>query len=156
MLQENQMILFISLAIVVFGLSIYLGFIFNQLKKQKELSLLKEKEYQEALKKREESILESLRLLSRAIINEQCEISEGCIRITKLKVIIPKLEENKDLKIFNQMYTEIERFPILETRNALSSKEKFNQDKERFRIEDIYKDQIIKACSSLLEAIEQY
>jgi hypothetical protein len=153
MLEENQITLFIILGTVVLILATYLGFIFNKLKIQKEITAIKEMEYQEAVRKREESIVESLGLIARALINEQCDLSEGCIRIKKLKEIIPRLEDNKDLKIFNQMYAEIEKFPILEARNSQSSQEKFKQDKERFKIEDIYKIQIINTCKTLLDCI---
>lgn len=153
MLEENQVIIFIALSTIVFVLSIYLGFVFNKLKVQKKISEQKELEYQNALVKREESIIESLGILARAVINEQCDLSEGCIRIKKLKEIIPRLEDNKDLKIFNLMYAEIEKFPTLEARNSQSASEKFNQDKERFKIEDIYKTQIVNASKTLLDCL---
>lgn len=154
MIEDNQILVFSLLAVVVFVLSTYLGFLYNKLRMQKKYIELKEIEYKEAIEKRESSIKESLFQISRAVINDQCEVSEGCIRITKLKEIIPSLEEIEELKVFNHMFSEIEKFPYLEARDELSKQEKFKQDNERFAIEDKYRDRIKQGCKDLLEAIK--
>ena len=47
------------------------------------------------------------------------------------------------------MYEEIKKFPTHEARNKQSKQETFNQDKERCRIEDKYRDRMLKSLELL-------
>lgn len=154
LIQENQIIIFTFLAVIVFVLGTYLGFLINKVKLQKKMNDLRDQEIEQLRREREQSIKESIEILARAVINEQCEISEGCIRIKKLSEIID-FNISSELYVINKMYEEIKHFPILEERNTLSKQEKFNQDKKRFSIEDKYSAEIKMACKRILNTFNQ-
>lgn len=154
-MQENMKVIFIILAIIVFLLSIYLGFLLNKLKIQKKLNEESKKQLEEFTIKREASIKESILILCRAVINKQCEVSEGCLRIKKLMELIDIEVELYEFGSIEKMYEQIKDFAILDERNALSKQEKFNQDKKRFSIENEYAEDVKKACKELLAALQQ-
>lgn len=154
LIQENQIIIFSLLAVTVFVLATYLGFLINKVKLQNKMNELRDREIEQLRKQREQSIKESIEILARAVINEQCEISEGCIRIKKLSEIID-FNISDDLNIINNLYEEIKHFPILDERNILSKQEKFDQDKQRFAIEDKYSVEVKKACQGILYKFSQ-
>lgn len=150
-MQDYQTFIFTFLAIVVFILATYLGFLVNKLKIQKKVSKLHQLELDKLKQERELSIKESIAILSRAVINEQCEVSEGCIRIKKLLEIIEVDIDPSLIEPIESMYEQIKEFAILDERNALSKQEKYRQDKKRFAIEDRYQLQVKEACACLLE-----
>lgn len=154
-MQEYQTFIFSFLAVIVFVLATYLGFLLNKLRIQKQVNELREKELEQLRSQREMSIKESIIILSRAVINKQCEVSEGCLRIKKLLELIDIDINLSQINAIEQVYDEIKDFAYLDERNALSKQEKFNQDKKRFAIEDKYEPAVIKACQQLLASLDQ-
>lgn len=153
-IQENQIFLFSTLSVVVFVLATYLGFLLNKVKLQKKMNALRDQELETLRKQREQSIRESIIMIARAVVNEQCEVSEGVIRIKNLSDIIG-MDSLDILKSINEMYERIKDFAILEERNSMPKQEKFNQDKKRFAIEDEYSAEVKKACKSILGYLKQ-
>ena len=154
-MQEYQTFIFSFLAVIVFVLATYLGFLLNKLRIQKQVNELREKELEQLRSQREMSIKEIIIILSRAVINKQCEVSEGCLRIKKLLELIDIDINLSQINAIEQVYDEIKDFAYLDERNALSKQEKFNQDKKRFAIEDKYEPAVIKACQQLLASLDQ-
>ena len=152
-MEAYQTEVFTILAVLVFVLASYLGYLMSRLKLQKQVMHLRDKQLQEERAKRIESIRESLRIISLAVIQEQCEISEGCIRIKKLLDQLEDLKKQVGLSVIDDLYGKIEHFAILEERKNLSKQEKFDQDKERFQIEDDYREQFILACKELYNGL---
>jgi len=146
--------IFLVLAFFVLGLSIYLGILFGRVRLQKKSILALKALDARKSQEREISILESIEIISKGVIQDQCEISEGCLRIKKLKDQLVFLNEDLDLEVFDKMYEEIEGFDILEARKTLSNQERFNQDKKRFKVENEYKDRIKEACIPLLSYVK--
>ena len=153
---ENQVLIFSLLSVLVFLLATYLGFLLNKLRLQKKVNDLHLLELESLRAQRQMEIKDSLGIIARAVINKQCELSEGCIRIKKL---MDEIELNSSidegLEPFERMYEELKDFAYLDARSRLSNQEKFNQDKKRFRIEDDYEAQILDACKVLLETLDQ-
>jgi len=147
--------IYIILGIIVFALAIYLGVLLNKLRLQKEMIKKYEEDYSNELEKRETFIIESLAILARAIVNEQCDISEGTIRIKNLKDNIDYLAGRVELKPFDEFYEKIKGFAILEERQKLSKQDRFNEDKVRFKIENDYQDVIKFASNDLLLILKE-
>lgn len=152
---NNQLVIFILLGVAVFVLAIYLGLLLNQVKKQKIALENQRKKAQEAATKRELFILESIEIICKGVIQDQCEVSEGVLRIKNLKDQLEYMSMDMDLHVFDQMYGEIEQFDILEARSELSKQERFNQDKKRFAVENEYKDRVVESCRDLLIYVKQ-
>jgi hypothetical protein len=152
---ENQIGILIILSIFVFALAIYLGVLLNKLKHQKRVILEKTKKAKEAAKAREISILESIEIITKGVIQDQCEVSEGCLRIKKLKDLLPYFSDEIDLSVFDQMYAEISNFDTLEARKELSNQDRYDQDKKRFNIENEYSDRIKESSKDLLSFVKE-
>lgn len=153
-MQITGIIIFILLGAVSFGLAVYLGILLNKLRLQKKskddvLNYIAEKN-----QKRIEDIYESLRIIALAVIQDQCEISEGCIRIKKLIDLTENLKEEESLAYIHKAYDDFEQFPFLEERKKLSKQEKFRQDNRRFELEKIHMESIKKACEKLLDLLK--
>ena len=123
-----------------------ISFIIIHLRKLKKRDSRNSEETTNRVKYIEESIWE----ISKATLQYQVELSEAVIRIKKLLDLID-IPDSLRFRIdpIQQMYLEISKFSILEERSALSSKEIFTQDQERYKIEDQYKDQIFNCISEL-------
>lgn len=150
-LLEYQYVTISILLLIILLLSIGITYYYNDLKeKQKLIAEYKEKEEQ-----RIGDIHESLRIIALATIQDQCEISESCIRIHHLLKKTPAIDTSKiDYHIFKNLYQEIKKFATHEERKSLSNQERFNQDKERFSIEEQYKESYHLACEHLLKDLK--
>ena len=144
-------LVFIALAIIVLILAVYLGFLASELSKQKRKRLALQQELDDRRRKRDEGIYESLRIISLAVIQDQCEISEASIRIYKLMSILEDFQIKEEYHVFTQIYEKLKEFDFLEKRQELTNQERFDQDKERFAIEDDFRDKIVASCKVLNE-----
>jgi hypothetical protein len=143
---ENQVTIFSILAVIVFVLATYLGFLLNKIRIQKSINQANQQQLEKLKQDRENSVKESLEIIAKAVIQKQCEISEGCIRIKKLMDSIDMYQGFDGHEVFDKMYDEIKDFAILEERKKLTKQEKFTQDNQRFAIEKRYETQISHAC----------
>jgi hypothetical protein len=149
-LLENQILILAVLSLFIFGLAIYLGILMNKLRHQKIIIADKTKKVTEAAIAREISILESIETISKGVVQDQCEVSEGCLRIKKLKDLLPYFADEIDLSVFDQMYAEIADFATLDARKELSNQARFDQDKKRFSVENEYADKIKETSRDLI------
>lgn len=149
-MQPLSIIIFVVLGVVAFGLAVYLGILVNKLRQQKKaeeevLNYIAEKN-----QKKIEDINESLRIIALAVIQDQCEVSEGCIRIKKLIDLSEELKDEASLSYIHTAYLDFEQFPFLEERKKLSKQEKFRQDNRRFDLEKKHMESFKAACEKLL------
>ncbi|MCP4912346.1 MAG: DUF2489 domain-containing protein [Oligoflexia bacterium] len=161
-LNENASWLWPVIGLLIFSLSIVIGFLYSSLKTNERVSLknkLDEKhEKAKAFEQQQEKtkfINESLRTITLACIQNQCEISEGCIRIKHLLQSSPDLMTGgHDWSVFFEFESKLRKFATHEKRNELSSQEAFNEDKERFELEKEYHEKFIKSCKNLYEILK--
>ncbi len=137
---------------MIFILSIGVSFYYMKLKK---LQAQRKKEVAHYIKKENERVAfvkDSLKTISLAFVQKQCEASEACIR---LRMLIDRVDfvKNEDFPVIFDMYEEIRHFKTHEVRNAMSSNDKFNEDKKRFAIEDKHMDNLKRECELLLNQI---
>ncbi|EQC50760.1 DUF2489 domain-containing protein [Bacteriovorax sp. DB6_IX] len=143
------------LVAVIFILSIGVSFYYMKLKR---LTEQRKKEVEHFVKKEEERIAfvkDSLKTISMAFLQKQCEASEACIR---LRMLIDRVDfvSNTDYPHIFDMYEEIRNFKTHEARKALSKQERFAEDKQRFAIEDRYMDNLKTECEQLLNKLEAH
>lgn len=154
-MSTEYIILFSVLGIATLLLGAYLGYILSNLKSQKK----KQKESEEKLKalavERNTHLRESIITISRAAVQNQCELSEACIRVKKLLENYPTIAEKPEFEMIERMYMELKEFPYLEERKALSKQARFTQDKKRFMVEDKFRDPMLKALTILIEVFEK-
>lgn len=143
-------ILFIFLTLVVFGLGIYLGMLLAKLKQQNIQTQQMKKVLELNLKEREQFLKDSILIIARASINQQCELSEACIRLWKLLENYPEVANKPEYAIIERMYQDLQEFAYLEDRDKLTAKERFDQDKKRFKVEDKYRSEMVKSLNLLI------
>lgn len=144
------------LTLVVIGLALIAGLIMLirwQLKVQR---LAREAEQQllaEASAKAQEQrdyLVESVHVISMAIVDEQCELAEGCIRLKKLlDHLAPQLHRHEDFSVINEMFNATSHMPILEEWKKLKLKQRFKLTQEREALEIKHRDAILQAAKRL-------
>lgn len=143
------------LVALIFTISLLGTLIFFLAKKiHKENGVLKE-----GLKKtreKEKYILESLDIICKAILQEQCEISEGSIRIRMLLDNSKMLDSNKsEYVLFYNMYEELKEFKTHEKRNELSKQERMSEDIKRFKVEEKYQEDFLTTVKVLHDDLKE-
>ena len=152
---ENQTYFFIALGILIplLGYAVYLQLgTYKSLVKRREDEVANKKA---AFKERQESLKESIRIISMATIQKQCEISEACLRLANL---LPHYRgvRHRDEK-FNalfSMYDEIKNFKTLKERNEMKAAHRHEEDKLRYKAEEKYEKEILEICRVLYEKTE--
>ena len=131
--------------LIILGLGFYAGKMLFLLKQQKAR--------QEATRQsRVENITESLVLIAKAMEQQQCDLSEGVIRIVNLLNALP-IVEHPDYKTkyphIYALFTEVSGFAILEERQKLSKAERRKQDIAREQIESEYESKVLSELPAL-------
>ncbi len=149
-LAEYQLYIFIACGIIIPALcyAIYLQWqTFNEMKIDKER---KREEILAGQKKRQQGLRESIEIISMATIQEQCEISEACLRIANLLPLYDHIDHTEEQwKPLFAMYEEIRELKTLEARKDLRASERFSEDKRRFASEEKFQKEILTICEEL-------
>lgn len=108
----------------------------------------------QAYKVRFEKIVDSIDVIARAMLAEQCDFSEGVLRLKPLLDVLGK-QLNQYPAMWG-LYQVVENMPILDERKALKRNERMKQDLLRQSKEVELEKQIKAECHQLLIEIEQY
>jgi hypothetical protein len=137
-------ILSIALLIVA-GLAFYAGSLLFQLKVQQNNRKRKTQQ-------RISTISESIQTIAMAVEQEQCNLSEGTIRVYHLLEGLP-IKDKSDFSIkfpnLYAMYTQIRDLPTHQARKEQPKDETRNQDLKRQVLEEQFKADIIQEMSIL-------
>ncbi len=87
---------------------------------------------------------ESARIVALAVVQGQCEPSEGCLR---LRYILAQLGESREL--LESMGDELSSFATHKERKQLSMQERHKQDQHRFMIEEKYSGDLKILCREI-------
>lgn len=153
-IKQNQTFFIMVLGAITFALSVYLGVLVIQLRKQKADHQTMLEEHQNKLQETAEYYKESILIIAKATIQGQCEHSEACIRIKKLLEFFPEIEKEEALNPIQKMYEELKDFAYLDDRKELSKQDVFKQDNARFKVEEKYQDQFLKSLKLIVERFE--
>lgn len=132
-------------AVIVSGLGVYAGRLLYLLRAQNQRQ-------KRTRSKRIQNISESIQTIAFAMEQQQCEPSEGAIRICNLLLalpIVPQPNYKSDYPAIFELYDRIKHFPTLDARNSLSKKERKQQDKEREQIESELSSKVQKEVTKL-------
>jgi len=126
----------ISAVIIIAALAFYAAKLLTQLKQQTAKIEQAEQERKIALAKHDSKILNSVVIISHAMKEEQCDIAEGCWRLSVLLDSL-KLSESlsKEFPAIFELYNAIKHMPILEERKKLAKRERMKLDFERMKAE---------------------
>lgn len=97
---------------------------------------------------------QSIKVIAQCMLDEQVELSEGCIRIkVLLDHVAPELHEDPYFKIFALVYDATRHMPTHEARKETDRKTIMKLDLERMKMEAKHKDEIMSATRQLLSRL---
>lgn len=138
-----MLLIFIAAAILLIlsGVAAYYWIKLKQVRKQQQAQIAQN---QKAWLDRQQELAADIRFIANSMLQEQCEITEGCMR---LKVLMDHLDQDlaqkTEFQTLQFYYQQTLNMPHHEAYKALNRKEQFNQDKKRFALEDKYREQIL-------------
>lgn len=136
--------------LIILALGIYAGRLLFMLKQQNTRQTA-------AREKRTETITDSIILIAKAMEQQQCELSEGAIRICNLLEALPLRSPPAFKTKFPHIYAlfiDVSGFAILEERQKLSPKEKMKQDKAREQIESEHETKVLAELPDIRQYCE--
>jgi hypothetical protein len=131
--------------IVIVGLAIYAFRLMSQVKSQKD-------KRQAARMKRVASMQSSIQTIAFAMQQQQCDLSEGVIRICRLleaMPVVPHPDYAKDFPYIHELFEKVKTYPTHEARSLLSKVQRREQDKERQEIESQLESKILTETEAL-------
>jgi uncharacterized membrane protein YciS (DUF1049 family) len=142
--------------LIVVSLAIYAFYLHYQIKSRQNTAQVKDEEErilaQENLDKRNNNIIADIRFIAQSLIAEQCEITEAVLRIHHLS---DALDSDIMLQpVFTTLhlhFTACKSMAIKDSYKALSKKQRFQQDQQRFRLEQEHKDQVLAEAQLLIQ-----
>jgi hypothetical protein len=140
----NIVFLFVGISVIGF-LAFYTGSLLFKLRSQHQFRKQK-------TKKRIDNISESIQTIAKALDQQQCNLSEGCIRLYHLLEALPvKNKPNFSLQFSGlySLYYKVKDLPTHEIRKSQSKMETKQQDLQREELESQLESQILKDVSIL-------
>lgn len=131
--------------LILSGLAIYAGMLLARLKRQQEMQL-------QAINARNERILDSVRVIAHAVLEGQCDYSEGAIRLTNLLDAL-QIKEGRafaaEFPGLYGLYEKVKEMPTHEARRGLKRNEVMKLDLERSGYEAELETQLLKDVAQL-------
>lgn len=134
----------VALAIIA-GLSFYAGYLVLRLRTQQKL---RKQKTQQRINK----IFQSIQTIAKTLEQQQCNLSEGCIRIFHLLEALPvknKPDYSQQFIGIYSLYNQVKDFPTHDVRKAQSKIETKKQDLQREELEAQLESQILRDVSVL-------
>ena len=133
---------------IIVGLAAYATKLLLQLRKQTQQQ--QELKQQKAEQAKKESILEDVRYIAAAMLEDRCELSEGVVRIARLFEVLSLTEQvNTRFPMLYQHFDVIREHPIMEQRKALPKRERMKLDMQRMKSEVALEAEILKEAEVL-------
>lgn len=126
-------ILMIVGGLIIAGLSVYAGILLARVRSQNKALAANQA-------KRLNYLHESIETIAKAMQQEQCPLSEGCIRIAVLLDNLPNAEKSgfaERFPVIHDMYERIKHMPTHEARKQVPKQElrKLDREREGYEIE---------------------
>ncbi|WP_158768173.1 DUF2489 domain-containing protein [Paraglaciecola sp. L1A13] len=131
--------------LIIAGLAFYAGKLLFMLNKQN-------KKMAQTKQQRITRLMESIRTIAMAVEQQQCNLSEGSIRLYHLHESLPidnKPDYQSQYPGLYTLYMKVSNFPTHEARDKLSSLERKIQDDEREAAEVELESQILRDVTKL-------
>jgi hypothetical protein len=142
----NMSIVFIIIgSVIVIGLSVYAYSLMAKVK-------LQQQQQEEVRSKRVASMQESIQTIAFAMQQQQCDLSEGVIRICRLleaMPVNPHPDYAKDYPYIHELCDKVKSYPTHEARALLTKPQRREQDKERQELESQLESKILIETEAL-------
>ncbi|MFT4993352.1 MAG: hypothetical protein ACI965_000371 [Paraglaciecola sp.] len=117
--------------LIICGLAFYAGSLLFRLRKQ-------EHHRREKIQQRIVHITQSIQTISMAVEQQQCNLSEGCIRLCNLLACVPVTNQPDYAKLYpavHELHSKVANLPTHDARKLLTLTERRRQDRQREEIE---------------------
>lgn len=143
-------------SLIIISLALYAFYLHTQIKSRQKAAQLKDEEErllaQENLDKRNNNIITDIRFIAQSLVSEQCEITEGVLRIHHLADALDSdIMLQQKFSTLHQHFNTCKSMAIKEAYKALNKKLRFQQDQQRFRLEQDNKDQVLAEAQLLIQ-----
>ena len=143
----------ISAALIIVVLSVIAGWLLLKVNAQNAAQAEVQKQQASEQQEHKKYILNSIRILSQSMLEDQLTLTEGAIR---LSVLLDNLSlENFDKSSVKGIYELVDataHIPILDAWKKLSPKEQFRYTNERIAAEEKYGEFVKDAANTLLKS----
>lgn len=136
----------ITLAIIGGLIIVILGVVAGRLLAQLRQQTLKQQKNRQAYI---DNTIDSIQLIAKAVVQGQCELSEGSIRLCVLLERLESSDASARYPATHELYRRIRHMPTHEARKALDKKERRMLDKERLEHEKELEDALLKEAELL-------
>jgi hypothetical protein len=144
--------LIIAGVIIVTALSATAAYYLIKLRNVKSQQAQQIQHNKDVWQKHRNELAGDLRFIANSMLQGQCEITEGCLRI---KVLMDRLDDElqhkPEFKTIQAHFAQTITMHTHEAYKALSKKEQFKQDKQRFALEQKHKEQVLIEVKTLSE-----
>ncbi len=148
-------LLILSAVFIIAALAFYAGKLLFQLKKQTQLQKLAQQKHQQGLQQHDTKLLTSVALIVQALQEQQCDLSEGCWRIS---VLLDSLKTttglSEEFPAIYGLYNKVKGMAILDERKKLEKKQRMRDDYNRVMFEAEYQDAVIEDLKLLEKFIQ--
>lgn len=132
------------------GLIVFLGKQIVQLSQRLRADRLSRDRNAQFRSRRREDMIQSLKVIIMGIQQDQIELSEACLRIKGLlDHLAPALLDREPYQVFQTVNDRLAHMPTHGARERTDKRFVFRMDRERFAIEEQYRDQILEAADQL-------
>ncbi|WP_150539498.1 DUF2489 domain-containing protein [Actinobacillus vicugnae] len=146
--------LIILAVLIVLSMAGYAAYLMLKLRKQNAQHKALLQQAEQAQKTRFTRIIESIDVIARAMLSEQCDFSEGVLRLKPLLEVLGK--SLNQYPAMWELYQVVEDMPILDARKVLKRNERMKQDLRRESKEIELEAQIKAECHQLLIDITHF
>ncbi|MFN3882776.1 MAG: DUF2489 domain-containing protein [Nitrincola lacisaponensis] len=137
-------------SLLTIGLAVYVWVLLKRLQQQRKNAQAAQEAYAASAQQQRDYLIDSIRILSRGILEGQCPLAEGCIRI---KVMIdnlsPQLHHQAELQVIETMYRKTEHIPTLAAWKRLPAAQRKVFQQEIDDLENEYREAIQAAARCL-------
>lgn len=148
----NMLYLIILAVCILLVLAAIAGYYVLKLRKVQAQQAEQIKKNKEAWQNYRNELANDLRFIANAMLQGQCEITEGCLRLI---VLMDRLDEDlqhkPEFKTIRAHFAKTASMPTHEAYKALGKQEQFKLDKERYTLEAQHKDQVLIEVKILSE-----
>ncbi|ASP39380.1 hypothetical protein CHH28_12170 [Bacterioplanes sanyensis] len=137
--------------VIVLALSGYAWTLTRRVKAAQQRQQQEEIAAAEALRSKQHELVNDVHFVARSVLAEQCEITEGVLRIHYLiQALDPATWAVDELATVRRHHQATAEMPILDAYQKLSKREQFKLDKQRWQLESDHKDAIEKELTWLV------
>lgn len=146
-------IILIALAVAtIAGLGWYAWHLTQKVREQERQQQEETAKAEQQLRQYQLGLMEDVHFVCKAVLTEQCEITEGVLRLQYLiRGLDPDVWNARELQGLRTFYSLIKDMPILDAYKELTRKEQFRLDNERWRLEEAHKADILRELQWIMD-----